>query len=271
MHGLRWPAGDRDAGHGRAARARPWPARLRAVALGGLLIAGLDTGLDAGPARAASYEVVPIRVELAAGQSATTVVIRNLGDAASSVQVRAFAWTQQGDRDDLTPTDDVALSPPIFTVAPNQAQTVRLLLRSRAAERDRAYRLLFDEVPPPGRPGQIVMAMRLSIPVILDLPTTSPPVLTWQARRGPGGQLSFLVANTGARYARLGDAAVHLPDGRSVALRPAGDNPYVLPGAERSWLPAAGAPQLRAPPGGALRLTVSSQAGPMEQAISLPP
>ncbi len=80
-----------------------------------------------------------------------------------------------------------------------------------------------------------------------------------------------MVANTGRRYARVGDVVLHLPDGRSLSLRVATDNPYVLPGAERHWLLPRGAPQPPLQPGQALKLTASSQAGPMEQTIFLPP
>lgn len=242
---------------------------LRLLVMGCLALTGL-LGLSGPPAHAASFEVVPIRVEFAPGQNTTTVVLRNLGDASSSVQVRPFLWSQAGDRDDLTPTSDIALSPPLFTLPPGQAQTVRLVLRNRATENQPAYRLLFDEVPPPGQPGQIVIAMRLSVPVIQD-PIGGPrPPLAWTARR-QGGQIALSVSNSGRRYVRLSDVTARLPDGSNVAFRPVADNPYVLPGAERTWVSPPNARMPAIAPGALLRLSAASQAGPIEQSVPLPP
>jgi fimbrial chaperone protein len=222
--------------------------------------------LAAVPTQAANYEIVPIRVDFGAGQATTTVTLRNLSDTPSSVQVRAYAWTQAGDRDDLAPTADIVLSPPIFTVPAGQSQTVRLLLRNRTPAPDRAYRLLFDELPPAGQPGQIQMAMRVSIPVLLDPPPGPRPQVQWRAVREPAGHVALVVSNPGHRFVRVGDVAGQVVGGRAVALRPVGDNPYVLPGAERRWVM-----QGSVPAGGVMQLTATTQAGPMEQTIQLPP
>lgn len=235
------------------------------------LLGGLAFLLACTPARAATFEVVPIRVEFAPGQSTTTVVIRNLGQAPSAVQASGFIWTQADDRDDLAPTDELVISPPIFTIPPQQAQTVRLLLHRNPAAPDRLYRLLFDEVPPASQTSQITIAVRLSIPVIPDQPNTARTPLAWRALRLEDGRLAIAVANPGRRLARLTDVALHLPDGRALALRPLAENPYVLPGAERRWSFPPNAPAPRVAPGTALRLTATAPSGPVEQALAAPP
>ena len=116
------------------------------------LVVLLSIVLAAGPAVAGSFEVTPIRVEIVPGQTTTTITLRNLSDDVSSEQVRAFSWTQTGDEDNLTPTQDIVMSPPIFTIPPGQVQTVRVLVRNRDAQPGRPWRLLFDEVPPPVSP-----------------------------------------------------------------------------------------------------------------------
>lgn len=213
--------------------------------------------------------MTPIRIEVVPGQSTTTITLRNLADAPSSVQARAFAWSQAGDEDNLAPTTDIVMSPPIFTIPPGQVQTIRLLLRNRDAQPDHPWRLLFDEVPAPGKPGQIVMAMRLSVPVLIESPGAPKPALSWRAEREAGGQFAILVTNTGRRPARLSEVALHTPDGATIALRPVAQNPYVLPGAERRWRTVQGSAS-RLTGGSSLRLTAITQGGTMEQTVALP-
>ena len=70
-----------------------------------------------GEGRAASLEVTPVVVEFAAGQTATTIVVANHGGGPTAMQARAYHWAQAGDQDELTPAQDIIISPPIFTVA----------------------------------------------------------------------------------------------------------------------------------------------------------
>src|SRR5688500_9450583 len=101
--------------------------------------------LISGEARATSLEISPVMVNLAPGQTATTIEVKNRGGAPAAIHIRAFAWSQAGDVDDLAPTQEVILSPPIFTLAEGASQTIRLLLRGgKGAASERSYRLLLD-------------------------------------------------------------------------------------------------------------------------------
>jgi fimbrial chaperone protein len=136
------------------------------LALAALMLLGC---MLAGEVHAASLEVSPVIVTLAPGQTATTIVTTNRGDMPSTMQVRIYRWTQAGDADDLAPTVDIVVSPPIFTVPAGGSQTVRLLLRGgSAAAGERSYRLVMDEVPPAAAAGrQVTFALRQSLPVFV--------------------------------------------------------------------------------------------------------
>src|SRR5689334_2849737 len=86
------------------------------------LLASLISLLAAPRAHAQSLEVAPVRIELAAGQTTTTVTVTNRGTKATGIQARAFAWSQSANDDQLSPTKDVLLSPPIAEVAPGETQ-----------------------------------------------------------------------------------------------------------------------------------------------------
>jgi fimbrial chaperone protein len=216
--------------------------------------------------RAASLEITPVLITLAAGQTATKIEVTNRGATPTAIQARAYRWTQPGDADAMTPTQDIIISPPIFTVAGGGSQTLRLLLRGGiAAGGDRSYRLLLDEVPPANtRSRQVALVLRLSLPVFLGAAASGRPALRWRVERGAGGQTVLTASNAGPAYDKVRAIDVTLADGSHPKVVARGTNPYILAGAERHWVV-----QRRAGgPGGPLRLSVASQGGKSELTLT---
>ena len=162
---------------------------MRAIRLRLILIAAafaaLCTGI--GDVRAGGLEVAPLGLDFNAGQMAQIITISNRADAASTVQLRTFAWSQPGGTDQLTPTDAVVASPPIVTIPPGREQVVRVLLRrppSGGAEQ--GYRLLVDEIPVIV-PGRINIALHLSLPVFVGSGAPAQAQIAWSARPAGAG------------------------------------------------------------------------------------
>lgn len=234
-------------------------------AAAGLLMLGC---LFSGVAKATSLEITPIAVYLVPGQTSVTIEVTNRGGADTAIHLRAFGWAQSGDKDVLTPTRDIILSPPIFTISKGATQTIRLLVRPGAAEAgERNYRLLIDEVPPASLGGQnVVIAMRVSVPVIVASAAPEPRELQWRARRGPGGTITLSATNVGNSYERVQAISVALADGSQPAVTLAAANTYVLAGVQRQWIVAEGANVAQQ-----LRLSVTTQSGKSEQILALEP
>jgi fimbrial chaperone protein len=211
---------------------------------------------------------LPVAVHLVPGQTATTIEVTNRGGVAAAIQLRAFAWSQDGDKDLLTPTQDIILSPPIFTLAKDGKQTIRLMIRRGAhAAGERTYRLLIDEVPPVNaKDQQVAIAMRLSLPVIIASAAPTPGALQWRARRGADGQVTLIATNTGRAFERVQSIAVKLADGSDHAVAASGANNYILPGAQRQWVVKTASGAARE-----LRLMVSARSGKSEQVVVLAP
>ncbi len=234
------------------------------TALAAVILAG---GIPAGRAQAAELEIAPVLLTLAPGQSSATIELRNNGKAPVAIQARAFAWTQLADDDVLTPTQEVILSPPIFTVAAGASQTLRLLLRGNrpAGGPDRSYRLMLEEVPTVGTGNNgVVVALRVSLPVFAASAAQPPPVLTWQAARAPDGQVMLTAINSGQSSTRVNAMSVTLPDGSHPKIIAKGKSPYILPGVQRRWT-------LEAPggaPGAPVRLRITTPAGTTEEALT---
>jgi fimbrial chaperone protein len=204
-----------------------------------LIVMILAGGLAAGKAGASELEVAPVLLNLAPGQTSATMEVRNRDDAPVTIQARPFLWSQTQDDDVLTPTSEMILSPPIFTIPAGATQTVRLLLRGDArieTGRDRNYRLLLDEVPSAHtRNGQVTVTLRMSVPVFATSEGSS-PALTWTAARSPGGEFVLTAANTGRAYVRVNALEATLADGSHPDVTAQGKSPYVLAGAQRRWV-----------------------------------
>jgi len=221
------------------------------------------------PAAAGSLGINPISLEFGPGRRTATIEVSNRGGAATSVQIRLFAWSQEGDTDRLAPTSDLAVSPPIFDIKADEEQVLRLMLRRPADSLERAYRLILDEIPPTGGARQIVVALRISMPIMVVGTAPARPDLQWQAGRGQDGRIVLTARNAGQRHIRVNLLEAMLAQGRPpLVARSVGGTPTVLPGAERHWtLDVAGA----APRGGSLLLRVHSDgSAPTEYHIALP-
>jgi fimbrial chaperone protein len=214
---------------------------------------------------ATTLVVTPTLINLAPGQTSATVEIQNHGLAPVALQARVFAWSQTGDNDMLVPTSDIIISPPIFTTPVGASQTVRLLLRGAArASQGSSYRLLLDEVPvASAKRGQVVVALRMSLPVMITSSQTGPALLTWHAERTPDGNIILTAVNAGLTYAIVSGMEVTMADGSHPMALPLGKNPYVLAGSRRQWIVRSSSAASRIP----LRLSFDTQAGRTDQAL----
>src|SRR5512144_1571708 len=88
-------------------------------------------------------------VTLTPRESSAAVNVENTGDSTVVIQVRVQAWLQRDGKDVREDTREVIVNPPIFKLARGEQQLVRFAPRA-APPRDteRAYRVVFQEVPP---------------------------------------------------------------------------------------------------------------------------
>ena len=154
--------------------------------------------------QAASLQISPVSLVLRGEQSATAVQLRNAGEAPIFGQVRVFTWDQQGSEDLLQPASDVAASPPLVQVAPGESQVIRLIRLGPAAQGERTYRVLIDEITREGEPqaAGVDFRLRYSIPLfMMPQREPEPPRLAWRLYRAEAGWM-LAIANSGGRSAK---------------------------------------------------------------------
>jgi fimbrial chaperone protein len=219
--------------------------------------------LAAGGAHAQSLEVAPVRIEMPAGKLSTTISVTNRGKQATGIQVRAYAWSQSNNADQLEPTKDLLVSPPIAELQAGQTQLIRVLLRKPAGGAEDTYRIFIDQIPPAGSESGIRIALRLSLPVFVSPTRKTASDLEWRLVSAEGGKAELIARNRGARHVRLGNLSLAGPSGTQFDM-PNVAAFYVLPGAERRLRVTGKLGGLN--PGAALRLTGTSDEGRIEAA-----
>jgi fimbrial chaperone protein len=189
--------------------------------------------------------------------------LRNEGAKPLDAQIRIFRWTQVDGADSLTPTDDVAASPPAASLRPSTDYTVRIVRTSKEpVAKEESYRLLIDELPGPasGAAASVSIALRYSIPVFFTVPGAVTPKLTFELKQRANKSV-IVVSNAGDRRVRL--AKLKFTDGKG-AIASFGDGlaGYVLGRSSKDFEVPANAKGFGT--GGVVSMSAQSDTGPIE-------
>jgi fimbrial chaperone protein len=208
-------------------------------------------------AQAGSLLIWPVDPVIESGARATALWLENPGKAPITLQVRIYAWAQDGGKNAYAPQETILGTPPTVTVAPGAKQLIRLTRTTPTPTKaEQAFRVVVDEIPTPSRvaasSAAVSFRMRYSLPLFAygdglsrkgaaePRTVTHAPRLAWRVISG-AGERYLEIRNMGNLHARLTDVAF------AQEAAPANDNGalakglfgYVLPGATMRWpLPA---------------------------------
>src|ERR1700675_1556118 len=191
----------------------------------------------AAPATASTFNISPIRAQLAAGHRTEALTIINADDNPVVVQVRVVSWSQKSGTEQLDDTREVLVTPPVLQIPANGQQIVRVALRRDPdPAQELTYRVIFEEVPQ-AAPKDFVglrVALRLSVPVfVAPAHGKASPQLAWESRWLPNGQLEVAATNNGSGHMQITDFEEQF-HGSLMPLRGV-TSKYVLPGSRMSW------------------------------------
>lgn len=229
-------------------------------ALRRLWTAGFALGAlcSAGFVQAASSVLIwPIDPVLEADQQASALWLENRGTETANLQIRVFAWSQNGFDEQYQNQRDVIGSPPVARIEPGQKQLVRLTrTREVPPGQELAYRIIIDEIPsalPPAAndstktAATIRLQMRYSVPLFAygaglwskvdasrprDAAGIGLPQLSGRTVK-VDGKPYIEIRNRGSVHARLTEAVLK-SGGKSQSMVD-GLLGYVLPGATMRW------------------------------------
>ncbi|WP_293393778.1 fimbria/pilus periplasmic chaperone [Nevskia sp.] len=189
-------------------------------------------------AAAGSFTVNPVRLELAAGQHATSMLVSNAGNAATTVQVSVHRWTRVDGVDVLEPVtgDDAPIvTPPMFRLDVADQQIVRIGFAGRQLDSAEGHwRVIVEELPQPQVATplvQIAMRLRMNLPLFRQ-PAERRSALAWSTEQGSDG-LALDVDNRGTITERIDAATLAGSDGKALSTL---TGPlYVFPGEHRTF------------------------------------
>lgn len=203
-----------------------------------LLCAGLF--LAGAGAHASGLQVSPVTLSLQPVQRADGLWLSNTGTGMVHAQVRVYRWTQENGADQLTPSQELVISPPMLGIKPGDRQLIRVIRvgapPSGSGAAETAYRLAIDELPVDvqGKRG-LQFVLHYSVPVFIEPEGKAAvtPSLRWQLQRD-GDHATLLVSNSGTGHAQLADLNYVNHAGHRTVIA-GGLLGYVLPGATMHW------------------------------------
>jgi fimbrial chaperone protein len=236
----------------KAKPARNWA--LISIAAAGLFVAEA--------AVAGSFSVSPVRIYMQSRERATAITIVNEAETELVMQAELFHWKQKPDgTDELTPTDDLVLAPPILKLAPKSRQVVRLAnLRPVPPGEQRTYRMIVREIPEaaqaPEVGARVQIAMAFSLPVFITPPDARKKLMCSAERAAPAAVVA-VCENQGQAYAQ--PITFELTNGAGdVLVSKTVNGGYILPQVKRTFELSQGPARIK---GGPAKLAVTQDDG----------
>ena len=222
---------------------------------------------------AANIGVNPVRVTLSENQKMGTLTVRNGGIEPMSMQLEVLNWSQEEGNGVFTPTRELIVNPPIFTIPAGGSQLIRVgLRRAPDAQRELTYRIFLQELPPPPSPDfqGAKMLMRVSLPVFVLPKVTAKPVLRWHAVRTSDGALKISLSNSGNAHIQIANFSLSLPGSAQPWITQQTSN-YVLIGQSFDWILPANADYSIPKSGATIQLFAQTDAGDIEAEVLVLP
>lgn len=186
---------------------------------------------------AGGFTVTPVRIYMTPKDRATAVTIINDSDNEMVFQAELLQWKQTPDgKDQLTPTEEIFLSPPIIKVAPNSRQVVRLA-RIGIAKTDEqlTYRMIVREIPEARKPtenNEIQLALAFNMPVFVT-PAGTKPNLNCTVARTTVQAVNAVCTNSGNAHTHA--VKLELNDSKGGLLAQDESGGYLLANITRSF------------------------------------
>jgi fimbrial chaperone protein len=174
-------------------------------------------------------DILPTTVRIDTAHRIATVMIANHDPGLHTYQITAYSWSQVDGHDKLTPTTDLVVSPPIFTVLSEGQQMVRFALRNAApVASELPYRILLRAAPTDTQLLGSLKRISFSLPVFIASPQGGAAKLTCSYRDLGHNRVRLTLENSGTAHVHV--LNVRLSDAHGVPVD-ASEEFYVLAGA----------------------------------------
>ncbi|USP41771.1 fimbria/pilus periplasmic chaperone [Acinetobacter sp. XS-4] len=188
---------------------------------------------------AATIRLSPVNVEILSHQNASSISLFNQSNESTDLQIRVFEWTQKNGQDQLTPTDEIAISPPFLKLQSNDSYNLRVVrINPTPISGEKTYRIIIDELPKPidsRKAAQGVnVLLRSSLPVFV-VNKDAITKLSWKIDTNQEAA-SLNISNIGNQHALLNNLMlVDTTANKSYPIKVNTVNGYILAEQARSY------------------------------------
>lgn len=119
---------------------------------------------------AGDFSVSPIRLFLDNRAKTGSITVKNEGNEALNVQMKAYVWSQDSKGKDVyTETSDIVFFPKMMKLNGREEQVLRVGIKTPATSKEKTYRLFIEEIPKPTKQaGQVVrVAIKFGVPIFV--------------------------------------------------------------------------------------------------------
>lgn len=134
---------------------------------------------------ASAIEVTPTKVFFNPDQKYTFITIKNLSNEQVFAQAEQLDWQQENSKDIYTQSNDLLISPIIFSIKSKGEQILRIGRKKMNTDNniEKSYRLLISEIPDQFQHNNgLKMVLRLSIPIFIEPNQKTEHELQWSKK-----------------------------------------------------------------------------------------
>jgi fimbrial chaperone protein len=195
----------------------------------------------AAEARAATFDVAPIALNLSAKAQSGTLIVTNRSKEPARFHVTAFAWEQAANGDmQLTPSKEIMFFPAMLTLNPQESRNLRVGVNIKPGPVERTFRVFVQELPSLATAdqhdsGKVSVLVKMGIPVFIE-PNAAPKAIpSLSALSLQKTKVTFNVNNTGNTHFIPLEVKVKAKDGNRVLATLEADAWYVLAGKKDAY------------------------------------
>ncbi|MCS5710953.1 fimbrial biogenesis chaperone [Candidatus Berkiella aquae] len=188
---------------------------------------------------AALVNLNPVNLNFYPGHSIEALEITNEDDNPIALQIDAKNWQQDKKGvDKYSSTEDLLITPHLFTIAPNQTQLVRIsLLNNPVISKERCYRLIIREILPIQSVKKVEnrnlkITLQMLLPIFVNN-TASQPIYSWSFKEA-GNKSLVEIANKGDNHI-LVTSLSFVDNEDTIVFEQSGLFAYILPGASHQF------------------------------------
>lgn len=188
------------------------------------------------PTCASGLQVTPVTLTFSPQQNSAGIWLSNSGQEAIQAQVRTYLWVQKDFKDELTPTREIIISPPMIKLNPNEQQLVRVIRNhTESGSLEKAYRLSINEIPTSAvKSNKLQFVLHYSLPIFVQ-PINMPSsrlLLDWQLLPNTNNLIS--IENKGNTHAQISAVNIVNCKGKRTSIN-SGLLGYALAQSSMQW------------------------------------